>query len=135
VTVLALADAAGDADRFKGARIGQIQIIGIDEIGRVAQFAAQRDGEAARGRAKTAAGFRDIARKADVAHPVGRFGQLAQETARCLERAMHVPQGAGAAEAGELQTRGRMALGDRARLIDADEEEGDPLGARTLQRG
>jgi hypothetical protein len=96
-------------------------------------LAAQRDGVAAHRRAPGAAGFRDVAGEDHVAHAVGRFGQLAQEAARRLEGAVHVPQRAGAAEAGELQPRGGVALGDRAGLIDADEEEGHALGARALQ--
>jgi hypothetical protein len=55
------------------------------------------------------------------------FGQLAQETARGLEGAVDVPQGAGAAVAGELQPRGGVALGDGAGLVDAAKKNGTPL--------
>jgi hypothetical protein len=77
--------------------------------------------------------FDDIARQADIAHAVRRLGKLAQNAAGCLERLMHVPQWAGAAEAGELQPGRGVAFGDCPRLIDPGEEEWDALGAGALQ--
>src|SRR5690606_7686330 len=65
----------------------------------------------------------------------GRLGKLAQEAPGRLEGLVDVPQGTGAAETRELEPRGRVALGDRARLIDADEEEGNALHPRPLQGG
>jgi hypothetical protein len=99
----------------------------------VGDLAAEADGVAADRRAEAAAGLRDVAGEAEVAHAVGRLGELAQEAARRLEGGVHVPERAGAAEAGELQAGGGMALGDGAGLVDADEEERHALGAVALQ--
>jgi hypothetical protein len=102
--------------------------------GACTDLAAEPDGIAADRRAEAAAGLLHVAGEAEVAHAVGRLGQLAQEAARRLEGLVDVPERAGAAEAGELEPRRRVALGDRAGLVDADEEERHALGARPLQR-
>ena len=123
-----------NADRLKTGRVLQVQSIGIDDLGRVADFAAKRDGEPPDRRAKSGPGngYRDLARQAQVPHAVRRLGQLSKESARRLEGPVDVPKRAGAAIAGELQVRGGVALGDRACLIDAYEEERQPLRTRTL---
>src|SRR6056297_3425844 len=134
MTLGPLADAARYPDGLEGAGIGHIEIIRIDQLARVLDLAAERDGKAPHRRAETAPRLADIAGQADIAHPVRRLGQLPQEPPRRLEGAMHVPQRTGPAEPRELQAGGGMALGDRAGLIDPDKEERDPLGAGTLQR-
>ena len=98
-------------------------------------FAAKADGVALYRGEEGPAGFGDIARKAEVAHAIGGFGKLAQELARRFKGAMDVPQGAGPAEAGELQAGGRMALGDVAGHVDPAEEERHPARILALQGG
>ena len=66
-------------------------------------------------------------------HPVRGFCQLAQEMAGGFKGAVDIPKGAGPAKPGELQPCGRVAFGDRARLIDPDKEERNALGAGALQ--
>ena len=55
VAIAALADAAGDADRFKATF--EIQPVGIDQAGGVSDFAAEADGVAAHRGEERAAGF------------------------------------------------------------------------------
>lgn len=133
MTVCALANSTGNSDWLISGGIADVEAIGVDELAGVGDLAAQSDGEAAHGCAEGAARFEHIARERDVADAIGGFGQLAHEAARCLEGAVHVPEGAGATEAGELQACGAVAFGDGAGLVDADEEEGDALGTGALQ--
>ena len=133
MTLRPLANPAGNADRLERPRVAHIQIVGIDQIARMLHLTAEADREPPHRRAETAPRFRHIARKADIAHPVRRLRQLPQEPPRRLEGAMHIPERAGPPEPRELQPRRRMALCDRARLIDPHEEERNPLGPRPLQ--
>ena len=132
MAVLACADPAGNADRFEIALGADIKVIGIDQVTRVADFAAQPNGKALLGRAISTAGLCDVFGKAEIAHPVRRFGQLAQIAGRGLKGAVHIPQRAGAAEAGKLKPRGGMALGDGAGLINPHKEKRHPLGTGAL---
>src|SRR6056297_2961947 len=134
VTGGAFADPAGNADGFERVGVGDVEPVAINDRSGVGDFAAEADGEAADGSVEAPALPRDVHREAEIAHPVGRLGELAQNPSRCLEGAVHVPQGTGAAEAGELQARGRMPLGDRAGLVDPDEEERHALCAGPLER-
>src|SRR5690606_17965332 len=122
-----VADAAGYADGLEGAGVRHVEPVGVDEVLGVAHLAAEPDRIAPDGRVEGPSGLRDVAREAQVPHAVGRLGKLAQEAPGRLEGLVDVPQGTGAAETRELEPRGRVALGDRARLIDADEEEGNAL--------
>ncbi len=135
VTVAPRADSARDADGLECARLAQIQAVGIDEAARMRHLDPQPDGKAPDRGVIGARMLGHIARQQQIAHPVGRLGQLAQEAARLLKGLMHVPQRTGATEARELQAGRGMALGDGAGLIDAHEKERHPLGAGTLQRG
>src|SRR3989338_9018806 len=116
MTVPPFAYPAGNPDRFKAAL--KVKPVGIDKTGGMGDLAAKPDGIAAHRGQKRAPRLRDIARKTQIAHPVGRFGLLALEVARCFKGTMHVPQRASPAKARELQPRGRVAFGDRARLIE-----------------
>jgi hypothetical protein len=116
----------------KARGVGQVHPVSIHQIGGVFHLAAEPDGISADRRPERSAGFLHVACEAEVAHAVGRLGQLAQEAARRLEGLVDVPERTGAAEARELEPGGRVALGDRAGLIDADEEEGDALRAGPL---
>ena len=133
MAIRAFANPAGNADRLEPAF--QIQPVGIDHRGGVDDLAAKPDGKAAHRRKKGAAGLGHVARKAKIAHTVGGFGQLAQEMAGGLEGPVHVPQRAGPAKAGKLQAGGRVALGDGARLINADKEKRNAFGSGALQCG
>ena len=113
----------------------QVQPVCIDELRGVLDFAAQTDGVAFDGGEEGPARFGHIAREAEVFHPVGRFGELAQELAGGFEGAVDVPERARPAEAGELQARGGVAFGDGACLIDAHEEEGDAFRPGALEGG
>ena len=105
VAVAPLADAAGDADRLVGGVVADVEVVGVDERAGVGDLAAEADGVAPDRGAEAAAGLGDVAGEAEVAHAVRGLGELAQEAARGLEGAVHVPERAGAAEAGELQPR------------------------------
>ena len=129
-----LANPAGNPDGLERAVAGEVQTIRIDQRACVFDLASQCNRVAPHRGAEMAAGFRHVPRQRNITHPVRRFRQLAQEPARRLERAVHVLQRTGPAEPGKLQPRGRMAFGDRSRLIDPDKEERDALGSGALQR-
>src|SRR3546814_20020304 len=78
--------------------------------------------------------FHQPRRHGDIADAVGRFPQLHVDPVGDGDRFMDIPERAGAAEAGELQTGGAVPLGDVARHVDAAEEEGDAAQAGSLQR-
>ncbi|OIQ78590.1 hypothetical protein GALL_396970 [mine drainage metagenome] len=99
----------------------------------MADLAPKADGIAAHLGLVGTAGFGDLSCEAEVAHAVGGFGQLAQETARRLKRCVDIPQRAGTAETGKLQTRGRVAFGDGAGLIYTHEKERNAFRTGPLQ--
>jgi hypothetical protein len=106
----------------------------IDELAGVFGLATQRHGVAARSAVVGAARLHQSLGHRDIAHPVGRLGQLDQDSVGDRHRLMHDPQGAGPAEPGELQPGGGMALGDIASHVDPAEEERHPAGVLALQR-
>ncbi len=127
------ADPAGNPDGLEMSL--QVQPVSIDKLRRMLHLAAQSDGITLHRREKCSAGLRHVPGKAEIAHPVWRFGQLPQKLSRRFKGAMHVPKRTGPAEPGELQARRRMALGYCSGLINPHEEEGDALGAGPLQGG
>ena len=71
------ADPAGNPDRLVGGWRAKVHVIGVDEGGGMAHLAAQTNRVASDWGVKGAARFTDIAGKAEVPHPVRRFGKLA----------------------------------------------------------
>ena len=134
VAALARTEAAGDADRRRSAFLGQMEPIGIDEIRGMGDFAAQDDGISARRALVAARRLHQALRHRNITHAIGRFAELDIDAIGDGDGFMHVPQGAGAAEAGELQARGAVPLGDVPGHVDAAEEEGDAAQPRPLQR-
>ena len=128
VAVGAGADAAGYADPGGGGCAGQVEAIGIDEFARVLRLAAQRHGVAARRAVIAAARLDQPLGHRDIAHAVGRFGQLDQDPVGDRHRLVHDPQRTGPAEPGELQAGGGVPLGDVAGHVDPAEEERHALG-------
>src|SRR5690606_37313327 len=118
VAVRPLADTTRDSDRLVGAGVCKVEIVGIDQIPRMADLASEADGEPPGRRMERAAGARNLARKTEIARAVRRLGQLAKEPAGGLEGPVDVPQRAGATKARELQPRGRVTLGDGPGLVD-----------------
>ena len=98
-----LADPAGYADRFEGGGIAEIERIGINEILRVGNFAAECDGIARSIRVETRAGFLDLRGNGKIAYAVRRFRQLPHDPVGAFESLMDVPQRTGRAETGKLQ--------------------------------
>ena len=76
VAIRAWAYAARYADWLKRGIVAQIQIIGIDELAGEIDLAAQPNGIAPHGRTKAATRFGHIARQAEIAQSIRRFGQL-----------------------------------------------------------
>ncbi len=86
-----LANPARDADRIVGCLAHQIEAVGIHEVSSVRDFATESDGVARPRCAEATVAFRELGRNAQEAHSIGRFGELADDAARRLERLMHVP--------------------------------------------
>ena len=73
VTLLALANTAGNTDRFKSSVRTDVEPVGKDEVWRVFDLAPERNRVAAHRRAKPAPCFGYVARKADITYPeIGR---------------------------------------------------------------
>jgi hypothetical protein len=87
----ALADAARNADRIVGRLAHQIETVGIYEVTRVGNLAAERDRIARPRRAEAAVTLRKLGCNAEKAHSIWCFGELADNAAWRLERLMHVP--------------------------------------------
>ncbi len=105
MAVRARADPTRDPDGLIGARLGQVQPVGIDQPARMRDLDPQPDGKSADRRVEGARMLRDVACQQQVTDPVRRLCQLAQEAARLLERLMDVPQ------LGRHRQSGRIAGG------------------------
>ena len=104
MTITAVADPAGDADRFEPSL--KIQPVGIDQVGCMLHLAAQTDRIAADGCKIGARRFRHVTRQTKIAHTVWCFGELPEELAGRFKGSMHIPKRASAAKTGELQPGG-----------------------------
>ena len=133
VAIPAFANPAGYSDRLKALDVRKIEAIGIHDFARVADFAAKRYRKATDWCTERFPGRRDLPGKAEIPDSIRCLGELPQELSGSLEGAVHVPQRACAAITRELKWSCRMALRDRASLIDPDKEKRDALGPRSLQ--
>ena len=97
--------------------------------------AAERDSTVGLGRSPSTTARRHRARDREEALAVGQFEPLGDDLSGRLEHAMHGPEWAGTAVPGEGEARAVEPLGDIARWIDAEEEEGNALLSRFLQGG
>ena len=132
MAAVTLANPARDTDRFKRVCAADIKPIRIDQRAGMRDLAPQRDRKARDWCAKASGRFGDVSRDRNLAHTIGRFGQLAQELPRCFKGTVYIPKRASATKAGKLQPRRGMAFGDGASLIDAHEKERHPICAGAL---
>lgn len=94
MAVLAFADPAGNANRLECTAVLGVQIVCIDQLVGMANFAAKPYREAPMRRLERPSRTGNVPCQTEIPSPVGRFGQLAQESARGLEGLMDVPEGA-----------------------------------------
>ncbi len=113
----AFAGPAAGADGVGASFVGEVQARGIDQLRRVADFAAQNDGHGARAAEVGAAAAADGAGDIEVARIIRRAGELDQNFARMREGAVDIPERAWAAELREGKARGAAAFEDISRDI------------------
>ncbi len=99
----------------------------------MAEFAAEGDGEVGAGGVVAEAAAGHGAGDPEVAFAVRHLGDLGEDAAGGGERLVDRPQGAGAAEAGEVEVGGGLAFGDVAGPVHAQEGEGDAAPAGALE--
>ena len=96
-------------------------------------IAAQANGKGFARHAPTAPFVGDAAGNPQIHAPIGHAGQLRQDAPGLGEGLVHIPQRARATGLGKVKVRGRLALADVARAIDADKEKRHPRRVRALQ--
>ncbi len=129
----ARADAAARAYGHGAAFGREVDPVGIDQLARMAQLAAQADGEQLALGEEGAAAALDGTGHAEEACAVGQFSHLRDDAARAGEGIVHMPQRAAAALAGKVKGGGALVLGDVAGLVHPHKVEGHAARAAALQ--
>ncbi|KAG5722280.1 hypothetical protein E4T56_gene3103, partial [Termitomyces sp. T112] len=135
MAIVARTDAAGNADPRHGLLAAQIERVGIDELAGQRDFTPQHHRIAARRAEIGIRGFDQPLGKENKAPPLGHLGHLQMDAVGDRHRLMRDPQRTGAAETRELQTIGRVALGDIARHVDPAKSDGYAALVGPLQVG
>src|SRR6185312_13222563 len=101
----------------------------------MADFATEPDGKARLAQRMRRNGATHDLRDREIASAVGQLDHLLQQSVGRIERRMHVPERAGAAEFGKRKRAGGKTLRYVAGIVNAQEEEGNAARIRPLQRG
>src|SRR3569833_2026870 len=132
--IFPLAQPAVDADR-RALGTGDVVARRIDELGGMANLAAEPDGETRLHMRPRHGGAAQRLCDREIAAAVGQFDDLLQQAVRRVEGGMHVPERAGAAEFREWKRAGGEPLRDVARIVHPQQEERYTARVRPLQRG
>jgi hypothetical protein len=130
----ALAHLAAHANRRRDGWIIQIHSPRVHRPLRVADVAAQRNRKRLARCTVAALSHGHGASDPQIRAAVRHAGQLRQNLARLRERLVHVPQRARATDLGEVEMGGRLAFGNVAGAVHANEKEGHAWRAGPLQR-
>ena len=125
MAIVALANAAGNADLLDPRFTFEIEAVRIDNFLRIGQFTSQSDGVSAHRCMISRAQLHDAGGHAQIAQTVRHFSDLNQMTARRFESLMNIPQRAGAAKTGKLEPCRGVAFSNVASPVDAQEIEGN----------
>ena len=131
VAIGSLAEAAGDARGYR--QLGKLRdghVVGVGEVPSVLRLRPQADGIDAAADERAGHRLRDHLRKAEIRGAVGHEAVLAREDRRIEKGVVHGPLGARATALGEAEAGGRVALGEVAGHVGAQEVKGHAPPAR-----
>src|SRR5690606_21524610 len=124
---------AGNADRLEYIPVRKVEPVRIDEILRVGDLAAERDGIAPVWSLIAAHALADFRSNGEIAYAIRGLGQLPDDAPRGLECLMRIPERAGRTKSCKLQPRRTVPLGDVSRPVEGREEHRHALHAGPLQ--